>query len=99
MWDRAAVSPRSDSPIGPAPTRVPRIALPPAIAIPSSHPDLHEEAGPDDRDQPDCTDEQSEPVEVALHDTRPGEAGLHAPAEQRGQPPTATTVQQDQQHQ
>src|SRR3954468_12852293 len=32
---RGAVSPRSDSPMGPAPTRVPRIAFPPAIAVAS----------------------------------------------------------------
>src|SRR5689334_22544521 len=36
MRSRGAVSPRSDSPMGPAPTRVPRIALPPAMTLASS---------------------------------------------------------------
>src|SRR3954451_15969252 len=99
MCDRGAVSPRSDSPIGPAPTRVPRIALPPAMAILFSDPDLHEQSGPDDRDHPDRADEQREPVEVLLHDARPGQAGLHPAAEQAGQPASPATVQEDQQHQ
>src|SRR3954469_11313169 len=36
MKTRAAASPRSASPIGPAPTRLPRIALPPATVSDSS---------------------------------------------------------------
>src|SRR3954447_21544040 len=95
---RGAVSPRSDSPIGPAPTRVPRIALPPDLAM-VSDPQLHEQTGTDDRDHPDRAHEEREPVEVALDHAGAREAGLHPAAEQRGQPTTTTAVQQDQQHQ
>src|ERR1700754_2517322 len=99
MRERGAVSPRSDSPIGPAPTRVPRIALPPAMAKPSSDPELHEQTSTDDRDHPDRAHEEGEPVEVLLDHARSGQAGLHATAEQARQATSATPVQQDQQHQ
>src|SRR6478736_3946504 len=39
-----AASPRSASPIGPAPTLLPRIALPPATMTPSDGPDTHQGA-------------------------------------------------------
>src|SRR5690242_2358415 len=95
---RGAVSPRSDSPIGPAPTRVPRIALPPDIAM-VSDPQLHEQTGTDDRDHPDRAYEQREPVEVALDHAGTGETGLHTATEQRGQAPAPSAVEQDQQRQ
>src|SRR3954453_18890639 len=79
---RAALSPRSDSPMGPEPTREPRIALPVAIAggpprpgaarpsapAPLSAFDLDEQPRADDRDQPDGTHEEGEAVEVLLDD-------------------------------
>src|SRR3954469_23389349 len=99
MRSRGAVSPRSDSPIGPAPTRVPRIALPPAMAMCVSHPDLDEEPDADDGDEPDGTDEQREPVEVLLDHARPREARLDAATEQGREPTTTAAMQEDQQHQ
>src|SRR5688572_2320537 len=98
MRERGAVSPRSDSPMGPAPTRVPRIALPPDIPVPPSDPDPNQQSSADDRDHPDRSDEQREPVEVLLDHTRPGQARLHPAAEQARQATPAAAVQQDEQH-
>src|ERR1044072_6375368 len=95
---RGAVSPRSDSPIGPAPTRVPRIALPPDMAM-VADPQLDDQTGTDERDHPDRAHEQREPVEVALDDAGTGEAGLHTAAEQRGQAPAPSAGQEGPQRQ
>src|SRR5271168_4293868 len=52
----------------------------------------------DDGDQPNADDEQRQSVEVLLHHRRPGQAGLHATAEQRRQAATLSAVQQHQEY-
>src|SRR6185312_9607277 len=88
-------NPWSCSPIGPAPTRVPRIALPP-VAI-SDALQLREQTQRDDGDEPGQREDHREPVEVALGKARRAHGRGHAAAEHVRQSPAAPLVEQDQQ--
>src|SRR3954447_5425967 len=98
MRCRGTDSPRSASPIGPAPTRLPRMALPPATnPAPCSSTDrsvllsapsdvvLEHQAFGDDRGEPDNAREDRQPVEVLLDDGRAGQCRRDAAAEQVAQ--------------
>src|SRR3954451_10844928 len=64
---RGAASPRSASPMGPAPTRLPRMAFPPPAMCDSLSVLVgQDQAQPDDAGEPDHADADGEPVEVAL---------------------------------
>src|SRR3954452_5120062 len=100
---RGAASPRSASPIGPAPTRLPRIALPPAIAVLPCRRRAARDAsagGAEALDQPeahdaggpDQRDGDGEPVEVLLGHGRPAQARRRPAAEHVGQAPALALV-------
>src|SRR5689334_24445085 len=100
---RGAVSPRSFSPIGPAPTRLPRIALPPAIISPPDAGACHslrlvEQPQTDDADGPDHARDDRQPVEVPLDDRRTGKARVERSTQHRREPATLAAVQQHQHH-
>src|SRR4051794_35335791 len=87
---RGAASPRSASPMGPAPTRLPRMALPPpAMSVAG----LQQEAQPDDAGEPDQADADRDPVEVALGDRGTAESAGDAAAEHVGQAAATSLVQ------
>src|SRR5215469_6093477 len=92
---RGAASPRSASPMGPAPTRLPRMALPlltdhplvtnvpaAAMAAPAS---LLQDPQRDDADEPDDASRDGDAVQVPLHDGRRSQGRRDAAAEQVGQ--------------
>jgi hypothetical protein len=83
--------------MGPAPTREPRIALPPeATTSPYqrvlSTGETGDESQHDDACSPDKTEYYGDAVEVALGNTRCTEVGRHSTSEHIGKPATATAV-------
>src|SRR5450759_1174657 len=112
MWTRGAASPRSASPMGPAPTRLPRIALPLATMLllgvqvsPATQTgavlagEALDEAETDDAGSPHQTQRHGEPVEVALGDRRPAHRGGHASSEHVREATALALVQKNQQGQ
>src|SRR5690606_26401166 len=100
-------SPRSASPIGPAPTRLPRMALPlptknsfgghaPARGKSELRSPVDEQAEHDDGDDPHQRGDDRQPVQVALHHRRSAQGGGDAAAEQIGQTAALALVQQHQ---
>ena len=95
-----AASPRSASPIGPAPTRDPRIALPPAMSTYPVSAKRARRPRPDDRPRP----HQRRPPTVKRSrlrsaTERAAQRAGHAAAEHVGQAATLALVQQDEQGQ
>src|SRR3954452_1137629 len=92
---RGADSPRSASPIGPAPTPLPRMALPPAtnpapcssrdpswvLSAPSEVVLEHQALG-NDRGEPDDAGEDRQAIQVLLHHRRTRQRRGDAAAEQ-----------------
>src|SRR5512139_2741340 len=93
---RGATSPRSASPIGPAPTREPRIALPPAMSTYLSG-EASEDAETDDAGEPHQRDGDGDAVEVALGHRAAAERARHATAEHVRQAAALALVEQDEQ--
>src|SRR3954464_12975421 len=108
---RSAWKPRSCSPIGPAPTREPRIALPPdamlLLAVLAvllqwrlrAGIELGDEPGHDDPDDPHQPENHRDAVEVAFGYTRRTQVGGHTAAEHVGQAAATSFVEQDEQRQ
>src|SRR3954451_125881 len=111
---RGAASPRSASPIGPAPTRLPRIALPPPATLCApvetflgvkrvkrlrSAVGLQQQTQSDDAREPDHARTDRDPVEVALGHRGTTQTAGHAASEHVGEPAAPAFVQQDEQDQ
>src|SRR5690349_1462899 len=107
---RGAASPRSASPIGPAPTRLPRMALPPpaatlrapvecglAVCLGSAA-RLEQQSQRDDAGDPDDAGTDRDPVEVPLRNRRTAETARDAAAEHVRQSAAPALVEQDQQN-
>src|SRR6478735_7338355 len=82
--------------MGPAPTRLPRMAFPPpAMSSPSALVG-EQQAQRDDAGEPDDADADREPVEVALGDRRAAQRAGDTATEHVGEAAAATLVQEDQ---
>src|SRR5689334_16354733 len=83
--------------MGPAPTRLPRIAFPPPgiAGAPSLLLVGQQQAEGNYARKPDHTDTDGDPVEVALCDRRSSERARHSAAEHVGQAAPTALVEQD----
>src|SRR5437763_1660165 len=105
---RSAWCPWSCSPMGPAPTREPRMALPPdAMRVArfgvagrsGARGEPGDQTDDDDAREPDQREDHRDAVEVAFGDAGRAEARRDAAAEHVGEAAAAPTMQQDQQGQ
>src|SRR3954451_20679931 len=92
---RGAASPRSASPIGPAPTRLPRIAFPLAMSAAPERA-LEDQPEADDGGEPDDSDDDRDAVQVALRDRGAADRRARTATEHVGEPSALALVQQDQ---
>src|SRR4051794_19523456 len=106
MLCRGAASPRSASPMGPAPTRLPRMAFPPPATVRllrgslsgKSVAGLEQEPEPDHARDPHQSDANCDAVEVALRHGRAAQSTGHTAPEHVGEPATAPLVEEHQQN-
>src|SRR3954453_2847650 len=103
---RGADSPRSASPIGPAPTRLPRMAFPPPATLPApvsgsvwSAAGLQQQPESDDAREPDQARTDRDAVEVPFRDRGTAEPARHTPTEHAGEPTASALVQEHEQDQ